>query len=138
MGVSRAARRGALRQPRDRARGRCRDPGPALRARHRVAAGHAVNPGLDGVALLTNETIFALDATPSHLIIIGGGPFGAEMAPAHRRLGSRVTLVEAVSLLSSHDPDCSRVVAEVLGRDGVAVIAPARVLRPAKARPALP
>ena len=41
--------------------------------------------------VLTNETIFDLKDKPDHLIIIGGGPIGMEMAQAHRRLGSAVT-----------------------------------------------
>ena len=46
-------------------------------------------PGLDQVEVLTNETIFALRERPEHLMIVGGGPIGIEMAQAHRRLGSR-------------------------------------------------
>ena len=44
-------------------------------------------PGLDEVPYLTNETIFANRKLPAHLIVIGGGPIGIEMAQAHRRLG---------------------------------------------------
>ncbi|MET0575680.1 MAG: FAD-dependent oxidoreductase, partial [Mesorhizobium sp.] len=49
-------------------------------------------PGLDGVPYLTNETLFDLVERPQHLVIIGGGPVGLEMAQAHRRLGSAVTV----------------------------------------------
>ena len=42
--------------------------------------------GLEDVPYLTNETLFELQNTPSHLVIIGGGPIGVEMAQAHRRL----------------------------------------------------
>ena len=52
-------------------------------------------PGLDSVPYFTNETIFDNDAKLDHLIVIGGGPIGLEMAQAHRRLGSRVTVLEA-------------------------------------------
>ena len=45
-------------------------------------------PGLDVVPYETNETIFDLRERPDHLIIIGGGPIGLEMAQAHARLGS--------------------------------------------------
>src|SRR6056297_2001313 len=51
-------------------------------------------PGLDTVPVETNETIFELKEKPRHLIIIGGGPIGIEMAQAHRRLGCDVTLIE--------------------------------------------
>ena len=45
-------------------------------------------PGLDATPYLTNETIFELKPCPEHLVIIGGGPIGLELAQAHRRLGS--------------------------------------------------
>ena len=51
-------------------------------------------PGLDGVPYFTNENIFELRERPKHLIIIGGGPIGLEMAQAHFRLGSKVTVIE--------------------------------------------
>ena len=46
-------------------------------------------PGLDAVPYETNETIFDLEDAPKHLLIIGGGPIGLEMAEAHRELGLR-------------------------------------------------
>ncbi len=52
-------------------------------------------PGLDGVPWLTNETLFDLEEPPGHLIILGGGPIGLEMAQAHARLGCLVTVLEA-------------------------------------------
>jgi pyruvate/2-oxoglutarate dehydrogenase complex dihydrolipoamide dehydrogenase (E3) component len=70
-------------------------------------------PGLDQVPYLTNETIF------DHLVIIGGGPIGMEMAQAHRRLGAEVTVIEAATLLSKDDPDLSHVVIERLRAEGV-------------------
>jgi pyruvate/2-oxoglutarate dehydrogenase complex dihydrolipoamide dehydrogenase (E3) component len=76
-------------------------------------------PGLDGVAVLTNETIFELSARPDHLIIIGGGPIGAELAQAHRRLGARVTLLEMVSLLGKDDPEAVEVVRGRLLAEGI-------------------
>ena len=51
-------------------------------------------PGLDGVPYLTNETLFDTVPEPSHLLVLGGGPIGVEMAQAYRRLGARVTLFE--------------------------------------------
>jgi len=51
-------------------------------------------PGLDAVPYLTNEDIFDLRDAPGHLLIVGGGPIGLEMAQAHRRLGCKVTVVE--------------------------------------------
>ena len=60
-----------------------------------------VIPGLDGVPYLTNETIFSNRELPEHLIIIGGGPIGIEMAQAHCRLGARVTVIDVGPLLPS-------------------------------------
>ena len=50
-------------------------------------------PGLAETPFLTNETIFELTERPSHLVVLGGGPIGVEMAQAFRRLGAAVTLV---------------------------------------------
>ena len=49
--------------------------------------------GLDSGPYLTNDTIFDLTERPKHLIVIGGGPIGLEMAQAFRRLGSKVTVL---------------------------------------------
>jgi pyruvate/2-oxoglutarate dehydrogenase complex dihydrolipoamide dehydrogenase (E3) component len=76
-------------------------------------------PGLDTVDYLTNETIFERKRRPGHLLVIGGGPVGVELAQAHRRLGARVTLVEAESLLPREDPEAAAVLRETLREDGV-------------------
>ena len=65
-------------------------------------------PGLDSVPYLTNETIFANRELPEHLIVIGGGPIGIEMAQAHRRLGARVTVLDVGPLLPRDDPGSRR------------------------------
>jgi pyruvate/2-oxoglutarate dehydrogenase complex dihydrolipoamide dehydrogenase (E3) component len=67
-------------------------------------------PGIGDVPFLTNETIFDLDMRPDHLMIIGGGPIGVEMAQAHRRLGCRVTVLEMFSLLAHDDPEAADLV----------------------------
>ncbi|MCF8512325.1 MAG: FAD-dependent oxidoreductase, partial [Rhodobacteraceae bacterium] len=67
-------------------------------------------PGIEDVPYLTNETIFALRRRPDHLLILGGGPIGMEMAQAHRRLGVRVTVIEGAKALGRDDPDCAAVV----------------------------
>ncbi len=90
-------------------------------------------PGLDTVSYLTNETIFELDARPEHLIVLGGGPIGLELAQAHRRLGARVTVVEAFRLLGRDDPDAVAVVKARLEAEGVAVHEQAKVSRVGKA-----
>ncbi len=75
--------------------------------------------GLDQVPYLTNETIFGNRQLPQHLVIIGGGPIGLEMAQAHRRLGSQVTVLEVGKFLSKDDPEAAAVVCGQLQREGV-------------------
>ena len=60
-------------------------------------------PGIDGVPYLTNETIFSDMTTPDHLVVIGGGPIGVEMAQAHARLGIPVTLIEGAPTIMPRD-----------------------------------
>tara|TARA_R100000005_G_scaffold96082_2_gene80560 strand:+ start:8293 stop:9723 length:1431 start_codon:yes stop_codon:yes gene_type:complete len=88
-----------------------------------IATGsHAVIPpipGLADISYLTNETLFDLRQLPSHLIIIGGGPIGLEMAQAFVRLGSRVTVLEAATALARDDPELTAVVLAALRREGV-------------------
>ncbi|PRY21131.1 pyruvate/2-oxoglutarate dehydrogenase complex dihydrolipoamide dehydrogenase (E3) component [Aliiruegeria haliotis] len=75
--------------------------------------------GLSEVPFWTNETIFDLRDAPEHLIVIGGGPIGLEMAQAHRRLGCRVTVVEAMEALGAEDPEIRAVVLQRLREEGV-------------------
>ena len=79
-------------------------------------------PGLDGVAYRTNETIFDNTECPDHLIIIGGGPIGIEMAQAHRRLGALVTVIEMFAVLGRDDPELAAVVKARLADEGVALL----------------
>jgi pyruvate/2-oxoglutarate dehydrogenase complex dihydrolipoamide dehydrogenase (E3) component len=79
-------------------------------------------PGLDQVPFLTNETLFELRERPEHLAIIGGGPIGLEMAQAHRRLGSKVTVFEAQKALGKDDPDLAAIVLEKLRAEGVELL----------------
>ncbi len=76
-------------------------------------------PGLDAVPFLTNETVFGLRERPAHLVVIGGGPIGVEMAQSFRRLGSRVSLVERFSILPRDEPEAVDVVRAALIADGV-------------------
>ncbi len=80
-------------------------------------------PGLAEVPYFTNETLFDNVVRPAHLIIIGGGPVGLEMAQAHRRLGSRVTVIEAFDPLGKDDPELTAVVLEALLSEGVDILA---------------
>ncbi|HSO41631.1 MAG TPA: FAD-dependent oxidoreductase, partial [Rhodospirillales bacterium] len=76
-------------------------------------------PGLGDVLYLTNETIFDLRQVPEHLIVIGGGPIGTELAQAHRRLGARVTQIARGRLLPKDDGELVEVVRRRLAEDGV-------------------
>lgn len=79
-------------------------------------------PGLAELAPLTNETVFELAQAPSHLVVIGGGPIGCELAQAHARLGTRVTLLEAApAILLKEDAEAAGYVRDALLRDGVAI-----------------
>ncbi|WP_415919434.1 dihydrolipoyl dehydrogenase family protein [Tateyamaria sp. SN6-1] len=78
--------------------------------------------GLDTVPYLTNETLWELREQPRHLIIIGGGPIGMEMAQAHRRLGSDVTVIEGAKALGKDDPEMAAVVLENLRAEGIEIV----------------
>ena len=78
--------------------------------------------GLDSVPCHTNETIFEDNVKPSHLAIIGGGPIGIEMAQAHARLGCKVTVIEAFTILGRDDPDAAAILKTRLADEGVEMI----------------
>lgn len=79
-------------------------------------------PGLAATPFLTNETIFDLQVVPAHLVVIGGGPVGVEMAQAYQRLGAHVTIIEAAALLPRDDPELVAVLRRRLRADGIEVI----------------
>ncbi len=89
-------------------------------------------PNLITVPYLTNETIFELKRLPSHLIVIGGGPIGLEMAQAFRRLGSAVTVLEAEKALAKDDPELSALLVETLRAEGVDIREGVKVVRVAR------
>ena len=78
-------------------------------------------PGLGDGPYLTNESIFDLKDRPEHLIIIGAGSTGLELAQAFRRLGSSVTVLEKGVPLANEDPECVDIVVGRLQRDGVVI-----------------
>ncbi len=108
--------------------------GVRVRARRFVIAtgsSPAVPPieGLGSVPFLTNETVFRNRVLPEHLLIVGGGPIGIELAQAHRRLGARVTVAEAERILAKEDPELTRVVRDRLLAEGVEILEGAKVKR---------
>ncbi|TNF63107.1 MAG: dihydrolipoamide dehydrogenase [Rhodobacteraceae bacterium] len=79
-------------------------------------------PGLADVPYLTNETIFELRERPEHLLIIGGGPIGMELAQAHVRLGCKVTVIEGGRALGRDDPEAAALVLDTLRGEGVGIV----------------
>ena len=85
--------------------------------------------GVDSVPYLTNETVFVLRERPSHLVVIGGGPIGIEMAQAHRRLGCAVTVIEGAKVLGREDPELAAVVIAALKAEGITFVEGQPVVR---------
>ena len=79
-------------------------------------------PGLAAAKPLTNIEALELDRLPDHLIVIGGGYVGLELAQAYRRFGSHVTIVEAgPQLAGREDPDIAAALLEMLHDEGIVV-----------------
>ncbi|HSF92676.1 MAG TPA: FAD-dependent oxidoreductase, partial [Paracoccaceae bacterium] len=79
-------------------------------------------PGLSDVPYLTNESVFDQTELPSHLIVIGGGPIGLEMAQAHCRLGAKVTVIEAAKALAKEDPELAAIALEAYRAEGLEIL----------------
>lgn len=76
--------------------------------------------GLDGVDYLTYETVWDLEVVPRHMLVVGGGPVGCELAQAFCRLGAGITLLESGPRLLPHDePEASELIAQALVKDGI-------------------
>lgn len=80
-------------------------------------------PGLAEANPLTHVESLDLDRLPDHLIVLGGGYVGLELAQAFRRFGSRVTVIERDARLTGReDPDISKAILELLQEEGVEVL----------------
>jgi pyruvate/2-oxoglutarate dehydrogenase complex dihydrolipoamide dehydrogenase (E3) component len=87
-------------------------------------------PGLDTARPLTHIEALDLDYLPPHLIVLGGGYVGLELAQAYRRFGSRVTVIEhGPQLMGREDPDVSHEMERILGDEGIQVMVAAEALR---------
>ena len=75
--------------------------------------------GLSSIPYFTNENIFDLTTLPKHLVVIGGGPIGIEMAQSFLRLGSKVTVLEAFLALPKDDPKIASILKDILIADGI-------------------
>jgi pyruvate/2-oxoglutarate dehydrogenase complex dihydrolipoamide dehydrogenase (E3) component len=78
-------------------------------------------PGIEQAPYLTNENVFELRELPKHLIVLGGGPVGLELAQAFRRLGSEVTVLDAGPPLGKEDPECAAIVLDAFAREGITI-----------------
>lgn len=75
--------------------------------------------GLRDVPYLTNETIFSLERKPEHLIVIGAGPIGCEIAQSFCYLGTKVTMVEVANMMPRDEPELVHLLRAKLLRDGI-------------------
>lgn len=78
-------------------------------------------PGLDAVPYFTSDTILDNTRKLTHLVVIGGGPLGLELAQAYARLGTEVTVVENGPMLAGFDPELTAVALKRLAEEGVAL-----------------
>ena len=86
-------------------------------------------PGLNAVRPLTHIEALELDYLPTHIILLGGGYVGLEMAQAYRRFGSRVTVIEPASrIMTREDPDVADELQGILGSEGIQFIVAAKIL----------
>jgi pyruvate/2-oxoglutarate dehydrogenase complex dihydrolipoamide dehydrogenase (E3) component len=86
-------------------------------------------PGLEAARPLTHIEALELDYLPAHLIVLGGGYVGLELAQAYRRFGSRVTVIEAgPQLMGREDPDVADEMQRILSDEGIQFLLPAQVL----------
>jgi len=85
--------------------------------------------GLEQVDYFTNENIFENTEQVKHLIVIGGGPIGMELAQAHRRLGAEVTVMEMARLLVKDDPELTKIVIRRLQNEGLNLVEGGRNLK---------
>ncbi|HSO80772.1 MAG TPA: FAD-dependent oxidoreductase [Chromatiaceae bacterium] len=80
-------------------------------------------PGIEAVGYLTSDNLWDLRTLPRRLVVLGGGPIGAELAQAFARLGSQVTQVEMLPrLLVREDPEVSDLIAERFRAEGILVL----------------
>jgi pyruvate/2-oxoglutarate dehydrogenase complex dihydrolipoamide dehydrogenase (E3) component len=85
-------------------------------------------PGLAETPHFTNETLFDNREAIEHLIVIGGGPIGIEMAQAHLRLGAKVTVLEGMKALGKDDPEMTAVLLKALRNEGLVIREGAKVV----------
>jgi pyruvate/2-oxoglutarate dehydrogenase complex dihydrolipoamide dehydrogenase (E3) component len=83
-------------------------------------------PGLEAARPLTHIEALELDYAPAHLIVLGAGYVGLELAQAYRRFGSRVTVIEpGPQLMGREDPDVAAEMQRILTEEGIAFLSEA-------------
>ena len=115
---------------------RLRDGGTRVLAGERIflnVGTHATIPSIPGLAdagPLTHIEALELDRLPAHLIVLGGGYVGLELAQAYRRFGSRVTVVEhGPQLAGREDPDVADAIGRLFDDEGIEVLLSAEAIR---------
>jgi pyruvate/2-oxoglutarate dehydrogenase complex dihydrolipoamide dehydrogenase (E3) component len=87
-------------------------------------------PGLEAARPLTHVEALELDYVPPHLIVLGGGYVGLELAQTYRRFGSRVTILQSgLQLMSQEDPDVAEEMQRVLSGEGIQILLTAETLK---------
>ncbi len=104
----------------------------AIRARRFVVATGAIPappmiPGLPGIDYMTLDSAFDLARKPAHLIIVGAGPHGLELAQAYTRLGVDSTVLDENPPLPGGDPELAAIVLDRLRAEGIRIRAGARI-----------
>ena len=86
--------------------------------------------GLDEIDYLTSDTVWGLRELPKHLLVVGGGPVGCELAQAFNNLGAQVTQVDMESrIMAREDPEVSAAVTEQFAKDGINVLTDHRLVK---------
>jgi len=86
--------------------------------------------GLDEIDYLTSDSVWGLRELPKHLLVVGGGPVGCELAQAFNNLGSQVTQVDMASrIMAREDPEVSVAVTDQFTKDGINVLTDHRLVK---------
>jgi pyruvate/2-oxoglutarate dehydrogenase complex dihydrolipoamide dehydrogenase (E3) component len=86
-------------------------------------------PGIESASPLTHVEALELDYLPAHLVVLGAGYVGLELAQAYRRFGSRVTVIEdGPRIMRREDPDVADEIQRILSEEGIQFLVGARAL----------
>jgi dihydrolipoamide dehydrogenase len=87
-------------------------------------------PGLQAVHYVTSDTIWNLQQLPKKLLVLGAGPIGCELAQSFQRLGSEVTIVEALpQILFREDADAAQIIEKQFTKEGITILVNHKVVR---------